>query len=168
MRLVEHLRTTECDVFFDHGDKTKVKDNVAAIKAFCGDIVSNENRLADVDVAVVKDGEVFLLAEIEERGSSPKKVLGDVMAVMLSNQVAILINGEQTYFKLTDKTKMLVVGEVSTKGSLLKKVKIMQKRLHALPPAPGSIDPRNVSLLLSGDLDDAIGKFENLVKKTYQ
>lgn len=159
-RLVRHFKGSGFEVFFDHGDKTRFKENVFAIKAFCGDEVTNENRLSDVDVAIVKGDEVVVLAEIEEQASSPKKILGDVMAVFLSNQVAVRKEGEQSYFKLTHDTKFFIVGTAPGKGSRLKKIKHIEKQLQALPKLSNSIDPGNIRLIVDEELTNAISEFE--------
>ncbi|MBC8235578.1 hypothetical protein H8E77_39025, partial [bacterium] len=88
-------------VYYDHG-KRDSKPNVAAIKGFFGDEVSNKNRLADVDLMVAKPNkDIMLLVEIEERESSPKKILGDVLAILMCNRFAVKLNGEQHYFRIT-------------------------------------------------------------------
>jgi hypothetical protein len=51
-------------LFYDHGNK-RLDPNVRAVKAFVGERVANDNRIADVDVIVIKpDGTVAVLIEI--------------------------------------------------------------------------------------------------------
>jgi hypothetical protein len=86
------------EVYYDHGD-TAVDANVVAVKGFCGTVVTNLNRLADVDVIVVApNGNVCLLIEIEERPSSPKKYLGSMLATLICDRFAVRISGSQRYF----------------------------------------------------------------------
>ena len=93
------------------GDKIKYS-NVLATKAFYGERVSNSNRLADLDVVVIgPDGITDLILEIEERPSSPKKILGDVLALMLCNRLAAKIAGVQNYFELSHTTTLVIAGQ---------------------------------------------------------
>lgn len=72
-------------VYYDHGD-TNIDSNVASIKGFFGEEVANLNRLADVDVLIgAPSGEAIVVIEIEERFSSPKQVLGNVLAALMCN-----------------------------------------------------------------------------------
>jgi len=160
-----HARHTgpKCHVYHDHGDSRN--RHVAAIKAYFDDGggVKNRNCFAKIDLAIIRNDKVVILAEIEEQTSSPKKILGDIMAVMMSNRISILLDGQPNDFQISDMTKLFVVGGIETKGSLEDKILLMQRQLHAFPKGPNSIDPRNVHLLFRGDLKDAITEFEALV-----
>ena len=100
-------------VYFDHGDSTD--SHVVATKSFFGDQVSNENRLADVDAIVVDNsGEIAALIEIAERPLSPKKLLGVALAVLISDNICIMSDKQQITFKITDNTKFLIAGNISS------------------------------------------------------
>ena len=102
-------------VYYDHGD-SRLHDNVAVIKGFLGDTVTSKNKLAEVDVMVVnEDHDILLLIEIEESPISPKTLLGDVFAGLLSTGFAATIGGKQTYFRITPQTQLWVAGYVVSK-----------------------------------------------------
>jgi hypothetical protein len=150
--LTERVGDANLKVYYDHGDKTS-HSNVAAIKAFAGDAVANANRLADLDILVAKGRAARLLVEIEERPLSPKKVLGDVMAVMLSDRVAVLVDRSQWYFDIASSTRLVIAGAVPDAGDRVSKIReIIAPRLKAISGSPSGLNPKNVELLFSGSL----------------
>jgi hypothetical protein len=155
-------------VYFDHGDKCKYS-NVLAIKAFYGDAVSNSNRLADLDIVVVRpDGVADLVVEIEERPSSPKKILGDVLALMLCNSLAVRIDGEQNYLKLSQETTLIVAGVQPGKGRRLIKIEtVIEPRLHTLVAPADSIDPKRIRLLFDQQIDNVLAQLREVVVQRY-
>jgi len=51
---------------------------------------STASTLANIDLAVVnKSKEVKVLCEIEERGASPKKIIGDIVNIFLAEKIMI-------------------------------------------------------------------------------
>ena len=123
--LTEALKETpQYQVYYDHGNPEE-HANVAVIKAFLGDKVTKDNKLAEIDVMVTNQaGEILLLIEIEESPISPKTLLGDVFASLLSSGFAAAICGKQTYFRVTSQTQLWVVGYVSSEKSDL--INLMQ------------------------------------------
>jgi len=103
--LSQYLKTNkEYSVFYDHGNPQE-NSNVAVIKGFFGDKVTNRNRLTDIDVMVVNNKkEVVLLIEIEESEMSPKKLLGDIFSIVMCNQFAVRTENKNKYFGLSSKT----------------------------------------------------------------
>ncbi|MFA5179743.1 MAG: hypothetical protein WC405_00355 [Syntrophales bacterium] len=170
--LTEYLQSSpehrDYTLYFDHGDKLKYA-NVLATKAFCGDAVSNSNRLADVDVVVVRsDGVADLIIEIEERPCSPKKILGDVLALMLCNHLAARIGGRQTYFEFSNKTTFIVAGIQPGKGQRLTKIKtIIEPRLHGIAAPADSIDPANIQLIFAEQIYDVLAQLREIVVERF-
>ena len=170
--LTDYLRSSpnhrEYRVYFDHGDKLKYS-NVLATKGFFGDAVSNSNRLADLDVVVVRpDGVADLIIEIEERPCSPKKIVGDVLALLLCNRLAARIEGEQVYFKLTHETTLIVAGVQPGKGQRLAKIEsVIQPRLHGLAAPADSIDPSGIRLVFAEQIDEVIERLRDFVTQKF-
>ncbi len=103
-------------IFFDHGENVDFA-NVGAIKGFYGERVTNQNRLADIDVLIANNkDEAVLLIEIEERAISPKKLLGDIYAILFCNRVAIKIGDKQKKISISPKTRLIVAGIVPSSG----------------------------------------------------
>jgi hypothetical protein len=155
-------------VFFDHGNQNRYP-NVLAPKAFFGDTVSNSNRLADLDIVVLRpDGVADLIIEIEERPCSPKKILGDVLALMLCNQIAVRVDGEQDYFRLSPETTLIVAGVQPGGGQRLKKIEhVLQPRLHALAAPVDSIDPKQIQLVFAEQIAEVIGRLRTFAEQRF-
>lgn len=151
-------------IYYDHGNPT-VGTNVAATKGFFGTTVKNLNRLADIDVLVASpDGVAQLLIEIEERACSPKKILGDILAVLLCNQFAVRVQGHQQKFVIAPSTKLIVAGVLPDRGHRLIKVeKIIQPRIHQLQTLPDTIWPRNVELKISSTFRQTLSRLDAMI-----
>jgi hypothetical protein len=102
-------KKNQYSIYYDHG-KQETESNVVVIKGFLGDRVTNANRLADVDIMVVSNGEVVLLIEIEEGTMSPKKLLGDIFSAVICNQFAVRIENQNRYFSLSSETRLIIAG----------------------------------------------------------
>ncbi|RLI81076.1 hypothetical protein DRP07_08060, partial [Archaeoglobales archaeon] len=79
-RLKERLEKEGYDVFYDHGDQKH------RIVAYFKDY-SRKYFLSFVDIAIVKGEEVKVLCEIEETSSNPKKILGDLVSILLAEKL---------------------------------------------------------------------------------
>ncbi len=73
-------RLEGCEVYYDHGDSS------SRIPVYFGDY-SRKNILSFVDIVVLKDGDVKIVCEIEETASTPKKVLGDLVSILLGEKI---------------------------------------------------------------------------------
>ena len=78
-------------VIYDHGrggDK-----NVSVTSAWLGDRAEMDNRLSEIDVAIIerKTNKAILLMEIEESGDNPKKIIGAAMATLLADGISSTI-----------------------------------------------------------------------------
>ncbi|MDQ4077463.1 MAG: hypothetical protein M3220_14600, partial [Chloroflexota bacterium] len=125
--LTSKQREEQTIFYYDHGNQ-EADPHVAAIKGFVGQTVSNRNRLADIDVMLASPaGKVQLLIEIEERPMSPKKLLGDLLALLLCNQVAV----HKHYFRITPHTHLVIAGYFPAGGQGRAKVEeVIQPRLE--------------------------------------
>jgi len=127
------------DVYYDHGDKA-TDPNVAVPKGFYGESVSNLNRLADVDIITVsKDGKAILLIEIEERPASPKKVLGNILAIMMCNKFAVKVKRKQKYYQVNKYTHLFFGCLYKEKGFGKEKIENLRKRIKDIDGFPEGI-----------------------------
>lgn len=151
-------------VYYDHGDSGK-HDNVAVIKGFLGDTVTSKNKLADVDVMVANQNhEVLLLIEIEESPLSPKTLLGDVFASILSTKFAVNVGGKQIYFSVTKQTKLLVAGYVPRKTRKKSKLMIdIRSRLEDFSAPNDSILMDQVDFIIGEDLESSLASLQRKV-----
>ncbi len=148
-------------VYYDHGDPNE-SDNVAACKAFYGtpkEGVHNVNRLADVDVLIADaSGRALVLIEIEERPSPPKKILGDIFALAMSNHVAV-DSGDQAYFAIGAYTQITIAGVLPEKGSRRDKVEtVIAARLTSFHRGKRELSLDNLCLVFRESLEDALDR----------
>jgi hypothetical protein len=146
-------------VYYDHGDPDK-SDNVAACKAFYGtpeEGVRNVNRLADIDALIADaSGRALVLIEIEERPCSPKKILGDIFALAMSNHVAIG-RGDQAYFTIGAHTHVIIAGVLPEKGASREKVDtVIEARLSSFHREEHELSLCNVRLVFRESLSVAL------------
>jgi hypothetical protein len=157
-----------CQVFYDHGDRGEA-NNVVAIKGFYGAKVSNLNRLADVDVMVISpDQSVRLLIEIEERHCSPKKILGDIMAISMCNRFAIRQHGIQRYFEVNPSTTLVIAGVLPPQGNRQEKVNAaILPRVRQLQGVENGVNPANVSVVFQSSIACAIAELQTLIRELF-
>jgi len=68
------------EVYYDHGGGN------SRIPVYFGDY-SRMNILSFVDIVVLKDDGVKVICEIEETASTPKKVLGDLVSILIGEKI---------------------------------------------------------------------------------
>lgn len=153
------------NIFYDHGDRVADSAHVTAILGFHGNGMTNLERLTDVDIAIATpENEIVLLMEIEEREFSPKKLLGDILAVLLCSGFRAKPRGTHSILKVTPKTRFIFAGTVPDKGKRLRRIKeVVLPRLGGLGRLPSGLDPANVELIVSHTLSLAL---ERLKKRT--
>ncbi|MBE9524740.1 MAG: hypothetical protein IMY76_06550 [Chloroflexi bacterium] len=101
-------------VFYDPGDDQK-NGHESTVKGFCGERLTNADRLTDIDVIVVnEDNEIELLIEIEDIGISSKTLLGDIFATLLCDRFAVIKNGVHMYFDVLSTTQLIVAAVDNT------------------------------------------------------
>jgi hypothetical protein len=166
-------KDSQYSVYYDHGDKQR-NSNVASIKGFYGheitDEVSNKNRLADIDVIVVNNdnNEALLLIEIEEGEMQPKKLLGDVLAILMCNRLAVRIKNKQRYFGISSKTQLIIAGLVSNRGNGQDKIRnIITPRLRQFDVPGDTVQVDKIKFVLGGNISETIEKLENEMKNIF-
>lgn len=155
----------DCKVYYDHGDKND--PNVCVIKGFWGNTVKNSNRLADVDIVLTRqNGDILCLIEIEETSATPKKLLGDIFAILMCNGFAVGPGKKQRYLNITPETKLIVAGVGSDKGGQIDKAqKVIKTQLEQFEAPGDSIKSRNVVLMVEGSLGTTLEQVEKSVKQ---
>lgn len=156
-------------VYYDHGDPQK-SDNVAVIKSFMGEEVTNSNRLADVDVMVYNpDREILLLIEIEESALSPKTLFGDIFANLFSTKFAVRDGGEQRYFSVTPQTHLIIAGFIPRANKENKeKIEEIQVRMREFSFPENTISLENVDLVIDDNLETCIRNLKDKVNEILQ
>jgi len=88
--LLPGLHAQGYDVLYGHGQTgTDPSDRLGKIKSWFGSNYEASAVLADLDVAIVsrQTDQLIALIEIEETASTPKVLLGDVLAALLGSQI---------------------------------------------------------------------------------
>jgi hypothetical protein len=157
VKYLQRLGPEQYFVVYDHGDPDQ-DPHVAAVQGFYGDQVSNQNRLADIDILVAnQDREALLLMEIEESEMVPKKMLGDLFAILMCSRVAVKVKEDRHDFTLTPDTHRIIAGILPTKGAREKKVRqVIQPRLQEFSQPKNSLPLEKVNILSENHLQEMI------------
>ncbi|MCB0062391.1 MAG: hypothetical protein KDE19_09755 [Caldilineaceae bacterium] len=170
--LVEQVAIAKPDagyrIFFDHYQSASPDGGepvAVAIKGFYGQQVSNANRLADVDIAIVdSNNQVKILIEIEERSSSPKKIVGDVFAVAMCNRVEVKLGNQSRLFSITPETVLFVAGIINPKGNKLSQLHdLIHPRIQKFSSPPDGLSLTNVKFLFKQSIDSTIAELKTSV-----
>lgn len=104
--------------------------------------------------------------EVEERGSSPKKILGDAVTIMMCNRFAVLQSGIQRYFEVADTSRLIVAGVLPAEGNRLEKVdRVIVPRFKQLPGFSDGINPRNIDFVFRQTIEETVGQLKQMVVK---
>ena len=102
------LATLGYSVVYDHG-KGGEKD-VGVTSAWLGNKAEMDNRLSEIDIAIIErnTNKVILFIEIEESGDNPKKIIGDAMATLLADGIS---STSKPNLQIGPWTTLVVLGE---------------------------------------------------------
>ena len=156
-------------VYYDHGDREK-DPNVGYVKGFFGRQVADKNTLAYLDVMVVDNDnyEVVLLIEIEESKMSPKTLLGDIFAALMSNQFSVGVGSEAKYFDPTSETCLIVAGWVESKGAGQEKIEsTIAPRLLKFTAPEGEIQFDQIKFVVGNDIFETIEKLKREMRNLF-
>ena len=165
--LASHPEFSQYTVYYDHGDR-QANRNVVAIKGFYGAELSTKNQLTQADVMVVKPNhEIAMVIEVEERASSPKKVIGDIVANIMCNRFSTSSGGIHQYFDVTFETTLVIAGIISTKGSKVTQLdNVIMHRLRQFKTPLGGISLNNVTLVFRENIETTVDSLKKLIKKS--
>lgn len=124
-RLYKKYENTPHMVFCAHGKDKKTEPYYCHPTPFFGKY-SRATTLSFVDIIIINRNNnlIELIAEIEENAAEPKKVIGDIMSIILSEQVRI----REKDYKYGDMVFILGV-KSNPKGSTKEKTKMLCQKL---------------------------------------
>jgi hypothetical protein len=94
--LYKNYRNTDYKIYYHHGKDKEKEPNFCEPTPFF-DKCSNASKLSYVDIAVINGSDrAILVCEIEEGGAEPKKIIGDIINIVLSDQIRI--QGRDYYY----------------------------------------------------------------------
>jgi hypothetical protein len=135
--LYEEFMLQGLHLIHDHRQAGTDKSTLGKIRPWTHSTDQKKMILADLDVAVLENDQVFALAEIEEHNCKPKVIMGDVMATLLGSHVRIL--GKD--YDISDGTHLIILTHISRP--------IQQPRIEFL---------ENQANLLKGKIDTPIAR----------
>ena len=147
----------DLQVFYDHGDSSTA--NVGKIYGHFGDRATRTTNLAEVDIMVANAAnEILLLIEVEERTAlNPKKILGVLMAILLSERFSF----EGQAFSTTPETVFICAGIINPNGSNAKKItKGIAPRIEKIKAQYSNIG--QIKYVLEENVAQVIGTTERL------
>jgi|GEM_PF-6352403 len=141
--LARQARYKDIEVFYDHGGKSDPA--VCEPTPLMGREYGRDAKLAAVDIAVLRKGNVSVVVEVEESKAEPKRVLGDIFSVVLSSGmqiqgkrygvkgvtvvIAILLSGDGQKQRQFSRLEKLLKGSLDQhKPSTVRKVRIIACR----------------------------------------
>lgn len=118
----------------------------------------NDATLAVVDIVVVKDKNIFLAIEIEERTCNPKKVIGDVFGIALADKMRI--QGE--IYSINDAIIIIAIVDEG-KGKQSAKYTRFERHLDRYFKANPSKIVKKVRII-SCPIEDLVRRIERLIR----
>jgi len=133
--LVEYYGNGEFKVFYDHGD---YHDNhVCEPRLYFTRDKGKDYFLAVVDIAILSsDGsKVEVICELEERGATPKKIIGDMIDIFLADKIKIKKHNSKYKDGLDIKDCSFILGIVETSkraDELKKRARDIKNRIQSI------------------------------------
>ena len=154
--LEDRSERLEITVYHDHGEGYT---NIGEIQAYIGKGMRQGTGMAEVDFAILRQGKVILLIEVEEFADRPKTIIGDALAVCLSGKIEF--KGEP--LKVGEGTTLLVACK-RAKGNHKLRLEEIESRINNLimNADEDGLKIKDVKLVL---FDDLVDLFETI--KTY-
>ena len=153
-------------VYYDHGDPA-LHDNVKVIKGFIGEQVKNANRLTDIDVLVANQNrEILLLIEIEESPISPKTLLGDVFASLVSTKFSVL-EDEHVNFTVTSNSRLIIAGFHPNRERRKSYCVDIRRKIGEFSVPGDSVSVDNIEFIIESDLESCLAELRQRVKEIF-
>jgi len=115
-------------VFYDH---LSPKDSYTCAPTPHWGELHNDTSLSEVDIAILQDGQVRILCEVEENALNPKEFLGDVYNLFLAEHISIKCETFNKDLPLEDYFFILAV-RVPEKGNIQEKYGQLETRLRSI------------------------------------
>lgn len=146
-------------VFYDHGKDPKTEPYLCKPTPFFSEC-SRASTLSCVDIAVVNQDakSVELIAEIEESGHEPKKIIGDIVNLFLADRIRV----KKKDYWLGDVVFVLGL-KIQARGKARAKAKKIRKKLMDM----NALHKRRsiaIILVFDQDLDELVSKVRDRIK----
>ena len=156
-RLTQKLKSkSKYSVYYAHGDSIR-ENNVCHSTPFFGNY-STASTLSFVDIVVVdsENKKVRIFCEIEESGAPPKKIIGDIVNIIVSEKLRIKgINYEY------DRPQLILGIKVKEGGKSEQKAHALIQRLESTIKEPSWNLLDKIRLICDSDIDKLLDKVES-------
>jgi len=137
----------EYKVYYDHGDRRK--PNVAEIRGFIGESLTNKNEVTQIDIMIVNpQREIVTLIQIEESSKSPKEYLAPAFATLMCNNFVV----RRKRFKIVRETKLIIAAVVKAKCEPERLHSIVEPRLREFHVPEDAINIKNIIFVFRKDV----------------
>ena len=113
------------------------------------------------------NNEIITIIEIEERPSTPKKIIGDIMTLALCNRFYIKQNGEPQDFKITHDTRLVVAGITPPEGSKLPQLCNIIPRLKRFTSPDDGINLQNLNYIFREDINTTLEALKKYMQEIF-
>lgn len=145
-KMLEKENYLKLQVFYDHG---KNEPNVCRPTLYFGEKCSRDTTLSFVDIAVVESGKVKVLCEIEEKGASPKKIIGNIVSVLLAEKINI------NNVNLGEPRIVLGI-KVKAKGKSAEKIQELKKKIQNAVKPEFLCKVKQIPIIVNNNIEEVI------------
>lgn len=146
-------------VYYAHGNK-KLDDGSVCNPTPFFDEYSNKSKLSFVDIVIVENDKVKLLCEIEESSAAPKKVIGDIVNILVSDKVRIQGNDYEY-----NSPKLILGLKVTEGGASNQKAHSLKQKLENIIKEPYWNLLNEIAIICDGNLDNLINTIEEKINE---
>ena len=127
-------------LFHDH-----TLEGAQHVRCFFGCEPHGWNTLSLVDLLIAdrESGKALLIIEVEETGADPKRMLGDVFAVALSEHISVWESGDKqkpVTYEITPETEVWVCFPATKAGGQRKRAEKLKQRIPQKLRIPVHVD----------------------------
>jgi hypothetical protein len=163
-KLGQRLQKTDYTVWYDHGDP-KTDPHVLKTSGYYGVELSNESKLAEIDIMITEGDRIRCLVEIEENPVSPKKILGDAFTICMCNGFAINKGGKRKQYLFDDETELLIACWFNPKGKGVSKLQLLEERFRGFKGLRDGLSVEKVHFIHAGDVEGLLNELEQKIDK---
>jgi len=157
---VEEIR--DYKVYYDHGDRRK--PNVAEIRGFFGESLTNKNEVTQIDIMVAnREREIITLIQIEESPKSPKEYLAPAFATLMCSNFAV----KRQRFKVVCETKLIIAAVVKAKCEPERLRSTVMPRLQEFKVPEDAINLNNIVFVFGKNIASTIEALKELMKEVF-
>lgn len=161
-KLIQRLGSNYC-IYYAHGRKTDDGHVCHPMPVFGN--CSNASTLSYVDIVIIEheNKKVKILCEIEESRASPKKIIGDIVNILISDSIHIQ---EEDYEY--DKLQLILGLKVTEGGKSEQKAHFLKQKLQGIIKEQYWSLLDEITIICDKDLNNLIRKVESKIMDIFK